>query len=170
MIPVHIGPTQLRHRHCRSVGPALWAACGTFVRILLGTVACTLILGCTQRQPQSLHALQNAEGVRPAQTHERRIEGDREDLTAAIRWAARQQEWVIASWSELPDGGRRYQLMNTRDEPGWVECRDVDAAAGKKTFSGFATAGLGRFGNPARERALIKEIADRLTVLSAKRK
>lgn len=87
-------------------------------------------------------------------------EGDWDDIGAAVSLASDRVQWAILSRgpgrSEQP--GERWELMNVRGEPGWLEIRRSGPALA-------ITARLGRFGDVEQEQRLIAMVAARLAEL-----
>ena len=102
----------------------------------------------------------------PEGASQQTISGERQDLSAAVRWAASQQGWAVVHRAIV--GERvRFELVSVRDEPGWVECSMEGSLDAPGPFSGEVRAQLGRFGDDAAQRALLRNIIRRLRALGA---
>lgn len=93
--------------------------------------------------------------------------GDWDDVDNAVSVAANKTEMAVVE-SRGEDGAvREYDLLTAADEPARVRVRRIGAAAraaGAPASPGEfqVEANVGRFGNPAVERALIDHITARL--------
>lgn len=117
---------------------------------------CALVWGCTGGKVAAPGSMFQPPSVLAA-------EGDWDDLAASVQVGAEQSEMVVvkqtcAGNDQTP---ARFELRTNLNEPVVVEAsRIAGASAASGTMS--LRAGVGRFGDDARERALLAAIARRL--------
>lgn len=95
-----------------------------------------------------------------------RITAPPRDLTPALHYAAARQDMAIERIQTRDDGTRLYNLVTLRNEPVVVEVRsDIWPTDDRTPTALTIEARVGRFGDEARERALVREIIARLRQL-----
>lgn len=92
-----------------------------------------------------------------------RVTAAARDLDPAVRYAAARNDMAV-EWIEIAgDGARVYHLVTIRNEPALVEARtDAWPADDRERVPTRLEARIGRFGEPERERLLVRDIAQRL--------
>ncbi len=100
-------------------------------------------------------------------TPPRDTDGPYRDLDAAVRFAAPQVDMAIMSANARDPALWRYTLLTTRDEEVTLDIHlpSPPPDPNSPIVPTSIVAHVGRFGDPARERALIQQIDDRLKAL-----
>ncbi len=118
---------------------------------LLATLWAAQFAGCASKGSDS--------GPRTGEPSVMRAVGDYDDLDAAVEAAMIQTELAIVRAGPVPDGGRRYELIDAQGRAGELVIRRV----GDDEFTLHAR--LGRFGRPSDEDRLNTAVARRLRQL-----
>lgn len=91
------------------------------------------------------------------------LEGDWDDIDAAVLAGTNRTEWVVSRWWWSDDSTRNYDLRNAHGTSGSVRIRRASDGGGAAALE--LTASIGPFGDAAAERELIAAIDRRLQQL-----
>lgn len=100
----------------------------------------------------------------------RQVSADWLDLDASVGYAVGMVEMAVVSQNDPSLEPRVFLVRTIRDEPGRLEVARVDtevAAKSPRPVDLTMRCSIGRFGHPARERALLDAVAKRLAELRA---
>ncbi|MBK7406185.1 MAG: hypothetical protein IPJ41_16665 [Phycisphaerales bacterium] len=97
-----------------------------------------------------------------ADAQQKEASGDWDDISAAVAVSLSVSELVLVA-TESPDAGHRvYRLRSARDEPGVLVVERLSPADEGDPVLLRLSCSVGRFGDPARERAVLERVSTRL--------